>query len=339
MRRPKAPASGHAGRLSRAAPSAIALGLATAVAASPAAAAHPTDVADEVVLRDGRRVRGRVTQKDPGRWVVIETRDGIRRTFAWDVVAEIDIDPDARRARSTTARNAWRARAGGKVSYEVRAMASAAVLPKRTYGLTGFCATGTGVAPASIYGQSATDRGRAVGAGLGARVGYMHVAPLEPDGSSSWWALRVATGLDLQLLHAQVPIGIRPFSGELCSEVAKNSHTVESAPSSLLLGRFPLTLGAHLGIGGLDDLMVWRGVVLGLAWSPSYTVVIPWRSGGGGGHLTPLGFELTFDFTTLHASLRERSPESHFRISVSVDPSIDGSQPTTATLGLGLVWY
>ncbi|HVH43664.1 MAG TPA: hypothetical protein VM925_15015 [Labilithrix sp.] len=314
--------------------------LVTSIAvAEPARAASPEQSSDELTLRDGRHVHGRVVEKEPGRWIVLETEDGNRHTFAWEVVAEVVQGPAAQQQAKSAKeiREAWRVRGGDRVSYELRAELAGVLQPGRTFDVTGVCATGTGVLAASIYGQTATDRGRAAGGGLGGRLAFMFLSRLEP-GSRSWWALRAGTGLDLQLLYARIPTGIAPASGQMCSQVARSSHEVEVRDVPLLLVQVPFDLGAHVGLGGFVDALEWRGIVLGAAWAPSFIHIGPWTAGGST-QLSPLGFELTFDFTTLHATAKRRPPEQHLRMSVSVTlPSSDG-QATLGTLAFGPVWY
>ena len=294
---------------------------------------------DEVKLRDGRRIRGRIVQKEPGRWVVIATDDGRRKTIAWDRVEELEVAPTAREARPRDPfRGAWQARTGGGLTYELRVSVTGVLLPSKTFGLSGECATSSGFAPASMYGQLATDSGRGAGGGVGGRLGYAYLSRIEPDGASSWWSLRAGAGLDLQVLHSQVPIGIKAVNGELCSLVARTAHEVETRSSGLLMAHVPLTFGAQVGLGSFEDGIVWRGIVLGAAWSPSYLQIWPWI-GDASSYFNPLGIELTLDLATMHATSKKRSPEAQFRVSLFLAPSLDVTQPTVGMLGFGPAWY
>ena len=294
---------------------------------------------DEVKLRDGRRVRGRILQKEPGRWVVIATEDGVRHTLAWDRVEEMSVAPVARGANvPDSVRSAWTTRTSARMIYELRVAITGILLPSRKFELSGECATGTGLAPASMYGQFATDSGRAAGGGVGARLGYMYMSHIEPEGTTSWWSMRAGAGLDLQILHSQIPVGLKEVNGELCSRVVRTRHEVETRSSSLVLAHVPLTFGAQLGLGGFDEGMVWRGVVLGAAWAPSYVQIWPWV-GDSSSHFNPLGLELTLDLATIHATTTKRSLEPQFRFSLFLGPSLDASQPTIGMLGFGPAWY
>ncbi|HVJ89790.1 MAG TPA: hypothetical protein VM580_08280 [Labilithrix sp.] len=142
--------------------------------AGPADGSSPERALDEIRLRDGSRVRGRVVQEE-ARFVTVETEDGHVRTFPWDIVTEVDRATGERTTLSSLAQGAWRKRAGGGVTYEWRLELTGIALPKKTFNLTGFCATGDGVVPADVLGQTASDDVRGVGGGLG---GTLSVGPV-----------------------------------------------------------------------------------------------------------------------------------------------------------------
>lgn len=304
----------------------------------PAAPSPPPPDLDEVTLRDGRRLRGRIVVREPGRWVVIETEDGRRRTLPWDRVEEIDV---AARATGASvwgaAEGAWQRRAGGAMSFELRAIVVGAVLPRESFGLTGNCATGSGHAPASIYGQTASDRARGAGVGAGGRASYMYMSTLDPRSNSTWWGLRLGLGLDMQVLYTDAPTGIAPKDGELCSAVSKTAHTVEHEGRPLLMATIPLHLGAHFAFGSFEDWS-WRGFVLGAAWAPS-SIHVGLLTDSGSSHFNYLGFELTLDVTTLHAQIPRGRPSAHTRLTAFISIPQDPAHPLVGTLGIGAAWY
>ena len=51
---------------------------------------------DQVVLKDGTTIRGRVVKQAPGTFVMIETADGTQRTIPWDRVREVVVGPSAK---------------------------------------------------------------------------------------------------------------------------------------------------------------------------------------------------------------------------------------------------
>src|SRR5262249_27796359 len=75
---------------------------------------------------------------------------------------EASADPDpAESPRSAEAPRRWTAQGGGRLSYELRGEITGILFPTQSFDVTGQCATGTQLAPVSIYGQ--TGQGRANG--------------------------------------------------------------------------------------------------------------------------------------------------------------------------------
>lgn len=217
-------------------------------------------------------------------------------------------------------------------------MLTGVILPRETFELRGQCATGSGFAPAEIYGQTADDRARGFGGGAGVRVSYMYMSRLDPTtGSRAWWGLRLGLGLDLHLVYADTPIGIAPQDGGLCSSLAKTSHPVEHAGRPLAIATIPLHLGGYVGLGSFGGWS-WRGAVLGVAWAPASTHVGLFADAGWS-RFNYLGFELTLDLVTLHARTPRDRPGAHTRISAFFAPPPDQTHPVVATLGVGATWY
>lgn len=293
---------------------------------------------DEIRLRDGRQIRGRIVERAPGHWIVIETEDGHRRTFSWDTIAEVDTATESAAApMPAAASDAWKKRSGGGPTYEVRAIVSTLSMPDQTFRLTGTCSTGSGEASVSMYGQSATDNAVGLGGGIGGRMGFMYRSLLNRDNASSWYAFRVGSGLDLQVYHQRTPVGIPPVSGELCSDVAKTTHDLRYEGSSFMLMQIPFNIGGHVALGKVEDTR-WGGVVLGAAWTPSFvhTAVFSSRASS---YINPLGIELTVDMAVLHAVPARRAPEPHIRASFFFGPATTDRQPSLGTISIGAVWF
>ncbi|MBX3215144.1 MAG: hypothetical protein KF850_24120 [Labilithrix sp.] len=319
---------------------AVAVGLILAANAtiSPRAARAEAGVAaaDEIRLRDGRVVEGRVVEQAQGRWLVVETADGRRRTFAWDAVEEVGVAVSPRPATMhATTDAAWRRRSGAGLTYELRLNLSTIAPPDRTFGVGGLCSTGTGTAPIAMYGQSARAGATGFGGGAGGRIGFMARSRLDPDGASSWWGFRATAGLDLHAYHVRAPVGIAEPEGELCSNVAKRSHAVAYGSSMQLFASVPLTIGGLVALGKLDDAR-WKGVVLGAAWSPALYHFGAFSSMAST-RLNPLGLELSVDLTVLHAE--PARPEPHIRVAFFFAPHTDATQSAIGTLSVGAVWY
>jgi hypothetical protein len=305
-----------------------------------------TEAPDEIVLRDGTRISGHIVQEDPGRFVVVQLPDGRRRVLTWDSVSQANlatmsnaIDVDNRLERPLANRGAWRARRRQSLTYEVRANFTALSFPKREYAVTGDCATGTGTAPMSNYGQTSDGRGIAFGGGLGFRTSYMFLPPPFPhERSSLWWAFRASAGVDIDVLRARLPGGVPPVQGELCAQAQNRSHDVQYEDHTTLLWRAPLSMGAHLGIGSFRTGTTWRGVVLGLAYSPSLVIVKPFGADSQLS-LSYLAAELSVDVTTLSTALPKPPYDPHVRVVIGLLAPGRDVAPLITTVSIGATWY
>lgn len=304
--------------------------------AAPATADEARE--DEIVLRDGRHVRGRIVQLSADRWVSIETDDGRQHTYAWDAIAELDKGSAPRDARAAaSSRTAWEKRSGPSFSHELRVTASTLLFPDKTLGLSGYCSNTVSTSPASIYGNTASAHGIGFGGGVGGRIGIMHRTQPNPDHAVSWWAFRAGAGADLGLFHARLPVDIKPFSGELCTLVARLSHDVRYETSAFLVAQVPLHLGGAAAFGRLDGAR-WRGVVVGAAWAPAFVFAGIFRDDFTAS-LNPLGLELTLDFALLVADGSLRRSDGHLRVALTGMAPATSQQLGTLTLGVGLVHY
>jgi hypothetical protein len=221
------------------------------------------------------------------------------------------------------------------ITYEVRQQVTGALLPSHDYGVTGLCATGSGLVPASIYAHGGSGRGEGLGFGIGGRAAFEHM-DLAPGGSSSWWGFRAALGLDLDLLYARVDTGIADMSGKLCARVKSDGAEVQYRGSSVLFLQMPAFVGAEMAFGRVTDdpEAGWRGVVLAAGWAPAMTFVKPWVAHAD---FDPsfLGTEVTLDFATFShgAAIQDRKRAAVFLL---LPPQDRG--PVIITLSFGAVW-
>lgn len=289
---------------------------------------------DEVHLRNGTTLRGRVIEESPGRFVVLETEDGRRRTLNFDTVAEIAM---AKRGPVTPAPS-WNERSGHRVTYELRADVAFMLSAPRKFHPSGSCATGNGTSPVSIYGQTASARMYGTGGGVGLRGGYMYLAPPDPSAHFPFWALRAGAGIDLDYLYVHVPTGMPDLTGELCVTVQKRAPYLKREHGSMLLVRVPLQMGAHVGIGSFRDAFTWRGIVVGASWSPSLTHLEP-SVGPRDTSFRWFGTEVTLDFVTLHAAPSASAFPAHWRVAAQLSPPNRQGDPLLLALSLGAVWY
>jgi hypothetical protein len=220
--------------------------------------------------------------------------------------------------------------AEGGIGYEFRQEIAGVLIPSRPYAVAGTCASGTGPAPASGYVHGATGSGWGIGGGLGGRAFYEE-APGHPNPlASTWWGLRLGAGVDVDLLYAKAPTDT---PGRLCRLVARPGAAVQYKDSSVLLVRIPVLFGAELGLR-TGEGPNWRGMVLGWAWAPAFTMLKPWTTVG---HLegSVLGSELTMDF----AAERGLVPwEAGKRVAVFLLLPTGDSGPAVMALSFGGVW-
>lgn len=226
------------------------------------------------------------------------------------------------------------AHAQGSVSYEVRQQVAGVILPTHDYDVSGTCATGTGVAPVSVYAQGGSGGGAGLGAGVGGRIGYQYAAGARRERGLTWWGFRAGSGVDFNLLYARVPTGIADMSGKLCARVKADGTEVHYQGSSVLLMQIPFFLGAELGLPTERDNAGRHGIVLGAAWAPAISYIAPWV-GSGDLSASYLGAELTLDFATVHPGTTQ---ESRKRVALFILLPAQDNGPVIMTLGFGAVW-
>jgi hypothetical protein len=226
------------------------------------------------------------------------------------------------------------ARADDAVTYEIRQQITGALLPTHGYDVTGSCATGTGLAPASVYASGSSGHGEGLGVGVGARLGYEYTAASASGAGVRWRGFRVGGGLDLALLYGSVPTGMPSVSGDLCARVKNDGVQVQYQGSSMLLAQVPLFLGVEVGMGADEGNTGSHGVVFGAAWAPALTYVKPWVVDGDVS-ASYLGAELTLDFGTMRQG---DSREASKRIAVFLLLPPDSSGPAVLTVSFGAVW-
>jgi len=303
---------------------------------SPALGEEPS-TADAVVLHDGTRLEGHVVEQVPGSHVVIEV-GGRRRTLSWNAIAEVDVAaPAAERGEdedpSGMAFTDWKHH---RLAYEVRAHLVGIVSAARRYEPSGTCATGSGLAPVGVYGQSASARVLGSGLGVGARAAYVYRAAPSPSTRFPVWALRAGGGLDLDYAYVHMPTGVPDVTGELCSTFQRRALTVARESASMLVVQVPLQLGAQLGLGSFRSGPSWKGVVIGATWAPSFTHLEP-SAGERTTDVRFFGTELTADLVTLEDGAAPSQP--HWRFSLFLSPPSRRDEALILKLGAGAVWH
>jgi hypothetical protein len=207
-------------------------------------------------------------------------------------------------------------------------------MPSRDFGVPGTCATGSGLAPASLYASGGSGGGQGVGIGVGGRLGYHLTSQLAGRGATTW-GLRFGGGLDLGLLYAKIATGIDDVTGKLCARVKADGTTVQYRGTAVLLAQVPLFVGPELGLGTLEQNGEWHGVVLAAAWTPAFTYLKPWIADGEL-RVSDLGAELALDFVTARQGAAKQTGN---RVALFFVLPAQDRGPVLVTLSFGVLWY
>jgi hypothetical protein len=237
------------------------------------------------------------------------------------------VDPDqpavgAERPSGTAAdRLAWQQRGGVITSYEVRGLVTGLHRPN-----VGF----SDVNPTTDEIETGSDVQWGIGGGVGVRASLLFAALPDPvTGSGSWFGFRLGAGLDGSVLYTRPPIGFRYESD--------GDRKVQRENKAFFYPTASIQIGPHVGFGQFRTPTIWRGVVLGVAYSPA----IVWNLEIGQTEFETdfnyAGFEATLDIASLEAR-QGVDRESQIRLFAFVLPRIE-EQPWLVSLGIGAVWY
>lgn len=221
---------------------------------------------------------------------------------------------------------AWAARGGVRATYEVRGMLTSVLIPHQGF---------SGKNPVT----GATDHGQAntlgIGGGVGVRVGMLYLPLGDPRVSSgNFAAFRLGAGIDGSVLYVRQPSGY-DYQGSGSTVTGRDTRYSDRA---WLYGVASAQLGLHVGIGSYQTSTIWRGVVLGVAYSPALLYQLDIASLSGKGKINPAGAEVDLDLTSLKAQ-KGTSAESQIRLSAFLMPRIKSDLPWLLQLGLGAAWY
>jgi hypothetical protein len=139
------------------------------------------------------------------------------------------------------------------------------------------------------------------------------------------------------VLYSRVPVGWSYRSS--ADTVVGRSKEHENR--ALFYPWFSGQLGVHVGVGSYRTPTLWRGVVLGAAYSPAYVMWIDiGNSDFNSGGFNYAGVELTLDMTALEVDPAAGNPsEPQLRAFALLLPRIDDELPWLLSIGIGAVWY
>jgi hypothetical protein len=112
-----------------------------------------------------------------------------------------------------------------------------------------------------------------------------------------------------------------------------------SASAAILEAEIPFVVGVRYAIGRLRPTRMgfaWSGLLLGLAWAPTYMYFFDQRGVPPGGAFNPAGIHLTVDIGQM--ALERRTLRPALRFVVGWLPNV-GPLPTVLDAGVGCAFY
>jgi hypothetical protein len=287
----------------------------------PAAPAQPgprPGLADSVWLRDGTRLRGTLLRVEPDNYVLLLGIEGVR-TIPWRIVQRVENAAEARAA-------AGRAEPSVALLAPCCAdeLASEAVRPAEDAWADvslGWDLRAEGVSLFKHY--TVADRGVWYGGegwGGGASVSLHFRGPgwLVPGTASRWVEFEIGGG---NSLHSVAWKGATEYR------------------TTFLENQTSLILGAHLASGHFRPEgggAPWSGLVVGLAWVPTYVRFFGSTDFDAAGKFHPGGLRATLDWGRIAPTRKGRVPG--LRAAFTWLPYV-GDLPTALSFGLGAVFY
>ncbi|HEX4340452.1 MAG TPA: hypothetical protein VH062_31300 [Polyangiaceae bacterium] len=213
----------------------------------------------------------------------------------------------------------WKARGGFRPTYGVMAFASVTSL--RHFGFRADNASGIGTV-------NATATAIGVGGGLGVRLGAQYLPTLTPNPAGTFFAARLAIGIDTDFFYLRKPTGY---------SYAASARSTQYGGEALWVASIPIELGGAFAIGRFSE-QSWHGALLGIAYAPEaqYSMVLSRSSGDF--RFNPAGAELSVDVTGIDASRGDTSA-AQIRIALWGVAPLNDAHPGLLSLGIGTIWY
>ena len=290
---------------------------------------------DRVVLHDGTVLHGTVLGLAGARALTMRMRDGVMRTISWYQIRQIvrgvgdDMDNNAWEASTGMPHPAdWSSRGGSRFFMDVQLQ------------LVGVLARHDHVYEAAFPGGHLTFTGDGLTGGGGGTIGF-HAGLLQlgipnPSNGSTIWAFKLGTGADLgaaaYVRRAGDTITADMINDGTLIEELRDSGIVNTSVATVVM--LPFTIGGQVGFGSFRN-DIWRGVMLGANWHPTYTYINP----GGSetlGSFNYLGVQAQMEIVSITANANRS--ESNFQLSFTYLPKIDRNA-TYISIGFGAVWY
>jgi hypothetical protein len=221
---------------------------------------------------------------------------------------------------------AWQKRSGLRGSYGVHAVVTGLAIPKTPY---------VGQNPET----GAAELGRAttygVGAGLGLDLSMMYAPVPEPvTGSTNFAAFRLGVRLDVSGLYVRPPknFSYQTTNGSVTGRDTKYDNVAN------IYGVLPIQAGVHFAFGDFRLPTLWRGIMLGVAYSPAwiFSLKVGEKENATDSKFNYAGFELSLDVAKFDV---EEGSQPQIRVSALVLPRVADDLPWLASAGIGAIWY
>lgn len=232
-------------------------------------------------------------------------------------------DPKVRRRK-------WEERGGAKLALDAR-------LNVTLLGQFGVDFTETEPNPETMMIESGSADRLGIGGGVGVRLALMYLPLPDPATQSGFFAaFRLGVGADPGLAWISNPVGFT-YSGIVGTGI--NSEVEREDVGAFVL-QAPVQVGIHFGLGNYRTADQWRGLVLGLTYSPTFIYIVEIGGEGRSDNLFNYGgAEVSLDVTKLTLNDNELGTDPHVRMAVSFLPPIDDDFPMVLNATLGAAWY
>ena len=276
-------------------------------------------LSDTVVLRDGTRLRGTLLRVEPGNYVLLLGIEGVR-TVPWRVVDRVENSAEPRTGASKSEGDPGVALLAPCCGDELADEETIAAEDAWANLSVGWDLRAEGASLFKHY--TVDDRGVWYGGegwGGGGSISMHFRGPAWLGGGSSRFA--------------EFELGV----GDSLHSVSWKEGT--EFQTDFLENETSLILGAHLGAGHWNPAggsAPWSGVVVGIAWVPTYVRFFGSTDFDSTGKLHPAGLRMTLDWGRISPTRKGRVPG--LRAAFTWLPYV-GNLPTLISFGLGAVFY